>query len=158
MQKKIVTQEVTDKLNLPTEKLPKPYQVAWSTGRVIPVTHKCLVSFKLGCYKDQIWCDVIHMNIAHILFTHPWLFDRKVHYDIEANTYTLFRNGRWSRLMPLTSTSLSPSAPSTATPQKGQKLEKAVMIAPKELTLHNKDDIEMQVHSNIDFVSANNID
>ena len=35
----LVTQEVIDKLNLPTEKLPKPYQVTWSNGYVIPVTH-----------------------------------------------------------------------------------------------------------------------
>ena len=66
-----VAQEVIDKLNLPTEKLPKPYQVTWSTGHVIPVTHRCLVSFKLGGYEDRIWCDVIHMNIAHILFGRP---------------------------------------------------------------------------------------
>ena len=47
-----VAQEVIDKLYLPTEKLPKPYQVTWSNGHVIPVTHKCLVSFKLGGYED----------------------------------------------------------------------------------------------------------
>ena len=66
-----VAQEVIDKLNLPTEKLPKPYQATWPNGHVIPVTHRCLVSFKLGNYEDKIWCDVIHMNIAHILLGRP---------------------------------------------------------------------------------------
>ena len=47
--------------------------------------------------------------------------------------------------MPMTSTSLSSSAPSTKMPQKEQKLEKVVMIAPKEPTSNNKDDIETQV-------------
>ena len=64
-----VAQEVIDKLNLPTEKLPKPYQVTWFNGRVIPVTHRCLVSFKIDHYEDKIWCDVIHMNIAHYFWT-----------------------------------------------------------------------------------------
>ena len=33
-----VSQEVIDKLNLPTDKLLKPYQVTWYNGYVIPVT------------------------------------------------------------------------------------------------------------------------
>ena len=127
---------------MPTEKLPKPYQVTWSNGHVIPVTHICLVSFKLRGYEDQIWCDVIHMNIAHILFGRPWLFYQKVHHDTEANTYTFFRNGRWSRLILMTSTFRSLSAPSAEAPQKEQKVERVAMIAPKELTSNIKDDIE----------------
>eukprot|EP00268_Persea_americana_P068048 TRINITY_DN9429_c0_g1_i9.p1 TRINITY_DN9429_c0_g1~~TRINITY_DN9429_c0_g1_i9.p1 ORF type:complete len:208 (-),score=37.91 TRINITY_DN9429_c0_g1_i9:651-1274(-) len=132
-----VAQEVTDKLNLPTEKLPKPYQVAWSTGHVISMTHRCLVSFKLGGYEDKIWCDVTHMDIAHILYGRPWVFDRKVHHDKKANTYTLSEmdNGvdSFQRLQ---------HAPSTEAPQKEQKVERVAMIAPKELTSNIKDDIE----------------
>ena len=61
-------QEVIDKLNFPTEKLPKPYEVTRSNGYVSPVTHRWLVSFKIGHYEDKIWCDVIHTNIAHVFF------------------------------------------------------------------------------------------
>ena len=60
-----VAQEVIDKLHWPTQKLHKPYQVTQSNGHVIPVTHRYLVSFKMGHYEGKIWCDVIYMNIAH---------------------------------------------------------------------------------------------
>ena len=43
-------------------------------------------------YEDKIWCDVIYMNIAHIIFGRPWIFYQKVHRDKEANTYTLLWN------------------------------------------------------------------
>ena len=117
-----VAQEVIDKLNLPTEKLPKPYQV---TCYVIPVTHGCLVSFKIGHYGDKIWCDVLHMNIAHILFGCPWLFNWKVHNDKEMNTNFSW-NGKRIRLLPMKSTdpSSSTSSPSTEEPQKEQKVER----------------------------------
>ena len=62
-----VAQEVIDKLHWPTEKLAKPYKVTWSNGSVIRVTHRCLVSFKIGGYQDSIWRDVIPMNITHVL-------------------------------------------------------------------------------------------
>ena len=98
------------------------------------------------------------MNVAHILFGRPWLFYQKKHNDKEANTYTLFKNGRWSRLIPMTSSSLSSSTPSTAAPQKEQKVERVVMIAPKELTSNIKDDIEEQVHGKDDFKGSPHID
>ena len=82
-----VAQEVNDKLHWPTKKLPKPYLVTWSNGHVIPVTHRCLVSFKIGHYEDIIWCDVVNMNIAHIIFERPWLFDRRVYNGKDENTY-----------------------------------------------------------------------
>lgn len=60
-----IVQEVIDKLYWPTEKLLKAYNVTFSNGSIIPVTLKCLVSFKIGGYKDKIWCDVTPMNITH---------------------------------------------------------------------------------------------
>ena len=34
-----VAQKVIGKLHWPIEKLPKPYQVTWTNGHVIPITH-----------------------------------------------------------------------------------------------------------------------
>ena len=70
-----VAQEVIDKLHWPTVKLVKPYKVTLSNGSLILATHRCLVSFKIGGYEDKIWCDVIPMNITHILLGRPWLRD-----------------------------------------------------------------------------------
>ena len=33
----------------------------------LSIKEKCLVPFKLGCYSKEIYCDVLPMNVAHIL-------------------------------------------------------------------------------------------
>ena len=107
--------------------------------------------------KDNIWYDVIHMNIAYILFGRLWHFDRKVKNDKEMNTYTLLWNAKRIRLIPMNSTapSLYTSSPSTNEPQKEQNVE--LMFAPKAKTEDIKDNIEEQVHSKGDFVGTKNI-
>lgn len=123
--------------------------------------YRCLVSFKIGDYKDEIWCDVIHMNITHIIFGRPWLFDRKVHNDKEANTYTLSWNGKRIRLISLNSTapSSSTSSPSTQESQTKQTVQTEVMLAPQVKPEDIiKDNIKVHVHSQDDFVSTTNID
>lgn len=130
----VVAQEIIDKLYFSTEKLPKPYKVTRSNGDVIPVTHRCLVAFKIGTYEDKIWCEVIHMNIAHVLFGRPiCLFDRKVHNDKDDNTYSFLWNGKGTRLISMNSTTpfLSTSSPSTRKSQKEQTVEIEVMMAPQ---------------------------
>ena len=62
-----VGQKVIEKLHWSIDTLPKPYKVTCTNGFVIPMTHTCLVSFKIDSYEDNIWCDVIPMNITHIL-------------------------------------------------------------------------------------------
>ena len=86
-----VAQKVIEKLHWPTEKLPKPYKVAWSNGFVVHVTHKCLASFKIGGYEDKIWCDVIPMNITHIPLGRPWFFDWEVQHDREKHIFLVER-------------------------------------------------------------------
>lgn len=50
----IISKEVADKLQLPTEKRPKPCKVAWVDGRSMPINHRCLVLFKIGTYEDSV--------------------------------------------------------------------------------------------------------
>ena len=88
--KNFVSQEMVDKLSLETEKLVKPYKVAWfKEGVEVPKTHRCLVKFSISKnYKDEIWCDVVSLEVCHILLGHPWQYDRKTQHDGEKNTYT----------------------------------------------------------------------
>lgn len=41
-----------------------------------------------GKYKDSIWCDVVPMDVFHVLLGRPWQFNRCVIHDGRANTYT----------------------------------------------------------------------
>ena len=83
-----VSQEMVDKLSLGTETLTKPYKVAWfKGGGEIPVSHRCLVKFSIGKnYKDEVWCDVVPLEVCHILLGCLWQFDRKTQHDGEKNT------------------------------------------------------------------------
>lgn len=58
----VVFESIVDRLKLPTKPHPNPYKVAW-TGNTT------------GSYSDSIWCDVIRMNVTHILLGRPWLYD-----------------------------------------------------------------------------------
>ena len=49
----IAAQKVIDKLQLAIEELSKPYKATQVDDCAIHVTHQCLVTFKIGIYKDD---------------------------------------------------------------------------------------------------------
>jgi hypothetical protein len=65
------------------------------------VSQQCQVEFKIGGYRDEILCDVIPMDVCHILSGRSWHFDRKVIHDGRKNTYILEKNGRTHMLLPI---------------------------------------------------------
>jgi hypothetical protein len=91
----LVSTEMVEKLELETTDHPSPYRVSWlQKGHQVIVTKQCLVEFKIGGYNDKILCDVIPMDVFHILLGIPWQYDRNVIHDGRMNTYTLEKNGR----------------------------------------------------------------
>jgi hypothetical protein len=46
-------------------------------------------------------CDVIPMDVCHVLLGTPWQFDRNVIHDGRKKTYTLEKNGRTHMLLPI---------------------------------------------------------
>jgi hypothetical protein len=68
---------MVEKLELETTAHPSPYRVSWlQKGHQVMVTKQCLVEFKIGGYRDEILCDVIPMDVCHILLGRPWKFDK----------------------------------------------------------------------------------
>jgi hypothetical protein len=93
---------MVEKLELTTTKHPSPYKVSWlQKGHRVSVTKQCLVKFKIGNYHDEILCDVIPMDVCHILLGRPWQYDRNVVHDGRMNTYTLEKGGRFHKLLPI---------------------------------------------------------
>ena len=68
------------------------------------VSQQCQVEFKIGGYRDEILCDIILMDVCHILLGRPWQFDIKFIHDGRKNTYTLENNGRTHMLLPIEET------------------------------------------------------
>ncbi|GAV67845.1 hypothetical protein CFOL_v3_11349, partial [Cephalotus follicularis] len=88
--KNIVAQEMVNKLNLKVELHPKPYRMAWfKKDNEVKVTKRCLISFSMEKnYGDQIWCDIVPMDVTHILLGRPWKYERGALHGDRKNTYT----------------------------------------------------------------------
>jgi hypothetical protein len=98
----LVSKKMVEKLELKTTAHPRPYKVSWiQKGHKVMITKQCLVEIKIGGYKDEIPCDVIPMDVCHILLGIPWKFDINVIHDGRKNTYTLEKNGRMHMLLPM---------------------------------------------------------
>ena len=46
-------------------------------------------------------CDVMPMDVCHVLLGRPWQFDRKSINDGKRNTYTIEKGGNKHTLLPL---------------------------------------------------------
>ncbi|RDX75220.1 hypothetical protein CR513_44932, partial [Mucuna pruriens] len=66
------SQIMVEKLGLKTKPYPKPYKLHWLSekGEVV-VNMQVLVAFSIGRYKDEILCDVVHMEATHLLLGRP---------------------------------------------------------------------------------------
>ena len=80
---------MVEKLSLKKTKHPNPYKVSWlHKGHQILVSEQCEVDFQIGPYKDKILCNVMPMDVFHILLGIPWKFDKKVIHDARSNHHS----------------------------------------------------------------------
>eukprot|EP00253_Pinus_taeda_P021377 PITA_21377 len=83
----LVSTEMVDKLKLERTVHPTPYKVSWlQKGHQIFVTKQCKVDFQIGTYQDVILCNIMPMDVCHILLGRPWQFDRNAIHDGKRNT------------------------------------------------------------------------
>eukprot|EP00253_Pinus_taeda_P007008 PITA_07008 len=98
----LVSTEVVEKLKLKTMKHPAPYKVSWlKKGHQLLVSEQCEVEFQVDKYKDKIICDVMPMDVCHILLGRPWQYDRAAMQDGKRNTYKFGKDGVNHTLLPL---------------------------------------------------------
>lgn len=75
-------------------KHPNPFQVAWASKTILPVTERCLVPIQTGDYKDKIYCDVLPMDVARILLGHLWFYNLDVIKHGWENSYSFKYKGK----------------------------------------------------------------
>ncbi|KAF5470834.1 hypothetical protein F2P56_011322 [Juglans regia] len=80
---------------------PQPYSVSWVDTSSITVKERCLVPIQFLEYKDHIWCDVIPMDVGHVILGRPWLFNLDVTIHGRSNSYSFVFNGKKIHLNPL---------------------------------------------------------
>ena len=54
---------------------PMPYNVSLVNNNSITVNERCLFPIKFLDYNDEIWCDVIPMNVGHVILDRSWIYD-----------------------------------------------------------------------------------
>lgn len=60
---------------------PQPFKFAWVYCTSLLVTHLCLVPLKLGSFfLENIYYDVLPMDITHILLRYLWLYNDVKHF------------------------------------------------------------------------------
>jgi len=98
----IISTEAVRELKLKTEKHPHPYKLAWlRKGGEVKVDKRVLVPFSIGKkYRDEIWCDVVEMDVCHLLLGRPWQYDRAVQHDGRTNSYSFMFEGTKIILVP----------------------------------------------------------
>ncbi|CAJ2652834.1 unnamed protein product [Trifolium pratense] len=78
----LVSQKLVDYLKLSTEPHQKPYTLGWvSKGSQVRVTLACKVPISIGKhYREKVLCDVLDMDVYHVLLGRPWQFDNDITY------------------------------------------------------------------------------
>eukprot|EP00253_Pinus_taeda_P008602 PITA_08602 len=98
----LVAMEMVEKLGLKKLKHPTPYKVSWlQKGHQLLVDEQCEVEFQIGKYKDKILCDVMPMDVCHLLLGRPWQFDRSAVHDGKTNCYKFVKDGIKHTLVPI---------------------------------------------------------
>ncbi|XP_010666783.1 uncharacterized protein LOC104883905 [Beta vulgaris subsp. vulgaris] len=92
---------VVKKLSLVVRENPHPYKLSWLDDTGLKVKKLALLSFSIGSYKDELWCDVLPMSACHVLLGRPWQFDRKVIHEGDSNVYSVLVGRKRVRLHPL---------------------------------------------------------
>lgn len=78
----LVAMEMVEMLGLKQLKHPTPYKVLWlQKGHQLLVDEQCYMEFHIGRYKDKVICNIIPMDVCHILLGRPWQYDKKVVHD-----------------------------------------------------------------------------
>ena len=90
-----ISEKALKQLGLPFEKHPNPYEVSWVINSSLPVDKRCLLTIKILSYEDQVWLDVVPMDIGSIILGRPWLYDNDVTIQRRTNECSfMFKNKR----------------------------------------------------------------
>ncbi|KAG6732889.1 hypothetical protein I3842_01G199200 [Carya illinoinensis] len=97
----VVSVTTVSHLGLQSVPHPQPYSVSWVDTSSIAVKERCLVPIQFLEYKDHIWCDVIPMDVSHVILSRPWLFDLDVTIHGRSNSCSFVFNEKKIHLNPL---------------------------------------------------------
>ncbi|KAL9690999.1 hypothetical protein QQ045_011416 [Rhodiola kirilowii] len=107
----LISQKLVDHLKLPTELHEKPYALGWvSKGSQVRVTRTCKVHISIGNhYREEVPCDVLDMDVCHVLLGRPWQYDLDVTYRGWDNVMMFMWDKHKIAMTPISSFNRQPS-------------------------------------------------
>lgn len=87
----IISIQALSKIQVNPEPHWNPYKVKWVDHTSFLVTQRCLASIEIRSYKDNIWSNILPMDVAHAILDRPWLFYLSITHYSWKNTY-LFKH------------------------------------------------------------------
>ncbi|KAL2903994.1 5-methylcytosine rRNA methyltransferase NSUN4 [Bienertia sinuspersici] len=98
----VVFNTMVEDANLPLPEHPRPYKHSLlNDDKGLRVKKQALLSFRIGGYQDQFWCNVLPMTACSILMGRPWQYDRKVMHNGRDNIYSVLERKERVVLKPL---------------------------------------------------------
>ncbi|XP_020678608.1 uncharacterized protein LOC110096825 [Dendrobium catenatum] len=123
----VISHSIVQALQLKTTRNPQPYKISWIKKAMdVMVSNMCQVNFFIGKhFVCEVLCDVIDMDICHLILGRPWQYDMNAIYECRQNIYTL----EWKRRK----LSYKESAPAFYTLEVQELLNNFSDILPNEL-------------------------
>ncbi|XP_022852355.1 uncharacterized protein LOC111373989 [Olea europaea var. sylvestris] len=135
----VVSKSVVGKFGFKPEPHPRPFKVAWVDRTSLPVTHRCLVSLTFDpLFSEEIYCDVLPMDVAHILLGRAWLYDRDVRHFGRDNTYEFLHDGKTILFLPAKPSDPPKKTTSISTP-KGVSDSRIQLLSLKDFEREGQD-------------------
>nr|KYP54990.1 Retrotransposon-derived protein PEG10 [Cajanus cajan] len=95
---------LVDKLALTTKPHPKPYKMQWiNEERGVVVNQQASIPISIGNYKENVLCDIVPLEVSHVLLGRPWQFDKHIIHDGLTNKISFQHLGKkfvWCPLSP----------------------------------------------------------
>lgn len=66
-----MSEDAYRKLGLKTKPHPNPYKVAWINNTNLKVHERCLLTYFISGFVDQVQCDMLPLKVCHILIGRP---------------------------------------------------------------------------------------
>jgi hypothetical protein len=97
----MIGKDLVQRLSLSAWRHPTPHHIKWMnpTGK-LKITHKVRVKFLVGSYIDKVECDVVRMDICHLLLGRQWEYDLNVTHEGRSNHYSFVHKGMHHILKP----------------------------------------------------------
>jgi hypothetical protein len=98
----MISKDLVQRLSLSTWRHPTPHHIKWmNPTRKLKIIHKVRVKFSFGSYIDKVECDVVPMNVCHLLLGRPWEYDLNATYEGRSNHYSFVHKGMHHLLKPM---------------------------------------------------------